>query len=93
MASLVWFPNYYAKTLVVIGRKDELSTTSIDFTNSSEGPKILDEQNPAAKVIIKSKEIPKSIIDSGSGVNVISKETCDRVGIKEWEVSILASDG
>ena len=34
---------------------------------------------------IKGKEIAGTIIDGGSGVNVISRHTCDNLGIREWE--------
>ena len=70
----------------MIVTKDKLPSMPINFTNSSEGPVVLDEQNPVFEVIIKGKEVPISIIDGGSGVNVITKATCDRLGIQQWEV-------
>ena len=45
----------------------------------------MDEQNPSIKVIIQGQEIEGAIVDGGSGVNVINKTTCDRLGITKWE--------
>ena len=43
----------------------------------------MDVHNPSIKVIIQDQEIPHSIIDGGSGVNVINKMTTNyRVGSK-----------
>ena len=54
----------------------------------------MDEQSPSVKVIIRGQEISNSIIDCGSGVNVISKMTCDHRGITDWEVCpFLATNG
>ena len=55
------------------------------FTNPSEGPTVIDENNPAVAVIIKGKDVPNTIIHGGSGVNVINRRTCDELGIQEWE--------
>ena len=45
----------------------------------------MDHHNPAPTVIIKGQEVPGCLIDGGSGVNIISKSTCDRLGIQNWE--------
>ena len=55
------------------------------FSNPKEGPAVVDTSNPAITVIVKGKEIAGTIIDGGSGVNIISKRTCDTLGIPEWE--------
>ena len=98
LGSLDQLPNHHAiKRIVKLGplvqrdfddncEKDELPTTPINITHSTKGPQVLDEQNPVVKVIVKGKEVLKSIIDGGSGVNVITKATCDRLGIQQWEV-------
>ena len=39
----------------------------------------------AVMVVIKGNEVPDNIIDGGSRVNVISRRTCDTLGIREWE--------
>ena len=51
------------------------------FSNPEEGPAVVDTSNPSIKMIVKGKEIIRTIIDGGSGVNVISKRTCDTLGI------------
>ena len=63
-----------------------MPTPLINYTNSTEGSTVLDEQNPAIKVIIKGKEVPSSIVDRGSRVNVISQATCDQLSIQEWDI-------
>ena len=45
----------------------------------------MDTSSPTITVIIKGKEITGTIIDGGSGVNVINKRTCDTLGIRDWE--------
>ena len=45
----------------------------------------MDEQSPKFKIIIHSQEVSGSIVDGGSGLNVISKTTCDQLGITTWE--------
>ena len=46
---------------------------------------MVDTSSPAITAIVKGKEITGMIIDGGSGVNVISRQTCDNLGIREWE--------
>ena len=46
---------------------------------------MIDHHNPVIKVIVQGEEILECIIDGGSGVNVISKATCNRLGIANWE--------
>ena len=47
---------------------------------------MVDTSSPAITTIVKGKEIAGTIIDGGSGVNVISRKTCDNLGIREWEL-------
>ena len=56
-----------------------------NFTESTTGPTMVDHHNPAIKVVLHGQEVIGCIIDGGSGVNVISKTTCSRLGITEWE--------
>ena len=58
---------------------------SANFTESATGPTVVDHHNPAIKVVLHGQEVIGCIIDGGSGVNVISKTTCSRLGITEWE--------
>jgi hypothetical protein len=55
------------------------------FSNPEEGPAVVDTSSPAITAIVKGKEIAGTIVDGGSGVNVISRQTCDNLGIREWE--------
>ena len=45
----------------------------------------MDEKSPTIKVVIQGQEVAGAIVDGGSGVNVINKITCDRLGIKKWD--------
>ena len=45
----------------------------------------MDEQSPTIKVIIQGQEVVGAIVDGGSGVNVINKTTCDKLGIWKWD--------
>ena len=59
--------------------------TLVFFSNPDEGPGVVDMSSSAITVIIKGREVPRTIIDGGFGINVISQLTCDTLGIKEWE--------
>ena len=45
----------------------------------------MDEQSPSIKVVIQGQEVIDTIVDGRSGVNVINKITCDRLGITKWD--------
>ena len=47
------------------------------FSNSKEGPTVVDTNSLTITAIIKGREVPGTIIDGGSGVNVISQRPCD----------------
>ena len=55
------------------------------LTDTSSGPTIVDHRSPAIKVLIHGTEIQGCVVDGGSGVNVISKATCQTLGIMTWE--------
>ena len=55
------------------------------FSNPEEGPVVVDTNNPTITTIVKGREVPGTIVDGGSGLNVISQQTCDTLGIQEWE--------
>ena len=57
-----------------------------NFAESIRRPAMVDHHNPAIKVILQGEEIPGCIVNGGSGVNVISKATCNRMSITTWEV-------
>ena len=67
-------------------RRQTKSTPALAFfSNPEEGPTVVDTSSLAITAIVKGKEIAGTIIDGGSGVNVISLQTCDNLGIREWE--------
>ena len=43
-----------------------------NFTSTSDGPTVVDHNNPAIQMVLKGQEIVGCIIDGGSGVNVIN---------------------
>ena len=55
-----------------------------NFAESSAGPMVVDHHNLAIKVVLQGEEIFCCIVDGGFGVNVISKASCNRLGIMEW---------
>ena len=61
-------------------------TIPTHFAESITRPTVVDHHNPTIKVILKGEEISGCIVDGGSGVNNISKATCNRLGITNWEV-------
>ena len=57
----------------------------VNCSQPSIGPTIMDEQSPSIKVTIRGQEIARTIVDNGSGVNVINKTTCDKLRITKWD--------
>ena len=49
----------------------------------------MDEQSPSMKVTIRGQAIARTIVDGGSGVNLINKNTCDKLGIIKWDARPL----
>ena len=77
---------WFKETLATIMRKEEVPMRQSILHSQSEGTTVLDEHNSPMTVIVKDKQVPDNIIDEGSGVNVISKATYDRLIIKQWEI-------
>ena len=74
-------PRFIEKVAQVIA-KNTTEEVVVNFSNPSKGPTIMDEQSSSIKVIIQGQEVPGSIVDSDSSVNVSKKLICDRLGIK-----------
>ena len=45
----------------------------------------MDSQNLAVKIMIKGRDLHGCIIDGGFGKNVISKATCHKLNLNQWE--------
>ena len=58
---------------------------SINYSNPIPGPTVMDEQTLSINVVIWGQDVTDSIVNDGSGVNVINKITCDRLGITKWD--------
>ena len=83
-------PVIAASSMVYRRPKDGTGTTETGSSanilyKSKEGLAVMDENSLAVTVIVKGKEVPGTIINGGSKVNVISIRTCDKLGIQEWE--------
>ena len=76
-------PRFTDKVAQIIA-KNKTKEVPVNFENPTKRPTVIDEHSPSIKVIIKGQEVLGSIVDGGSGVNVINNLTCDRLGIK-WE--------
>ena len=72
------------KVATLIAQKG-IEQVAVNYSQPSNSPTIMDEQNPSIRVIIHGQEIDGAIVDGGSGVNVINKTTCDKLGITKWE--------
>ena len=77
-------PRFTEKVAALIAYKGS-EQIAVHYNQPSNNPSIMDEQNPSIKVILYGQEIGNVIIDGGSGVNVINKTTCEKLGITEWE--------
>ena len=66
-------------------RKADQVIIPTNFSESAIEPTMVDHHNPAIKVILQGEEISGCIIEGGSGFNVISKATCNCLGIAKWE--------
>ena len=65
----------------ITGRPD--ISVATNFTETSNGPTVVDDNNPAIKLVLQGQEVAGCIIDGGSGVNVISAKTCEQLGISD----------
>ena len=77
-------PRFTEKVASLIAHKGS-EQVSVHYSQPSNNPSIMDEQNPSIKFIINGQEIDNVIVDGGSGVTVINKTTCDKRGIMKWE--------
>ena len=57
---------------------------AVNFKNPTQGPTMMYEHSLSIKFIIKGQEVAGSIVDGGSGLNIINKQTCEQLKIK-WE--------
>ena len=71
----------------ITGRPDR--SISANFTGTNDGITVVDHNNPAIKLILQGQEVAGCIINEGSGINVISARTCERLGISEWEACLF----
>ena len=74
-------PHFTNKVAQIIA-KNKSEEVVVNFMNPTQRPTIMDEQSPSIKVIIQGQEVPGSIVDGGSDVNVINKLTYDQLGKK-----------
>mgnify|MGYP000341315175 FL=1 len=81
-------PRFTEKVATLVTQKDT-EQISVNYNQPSDGPTIMDEQSPTIKVVIQGQEVVGAIVDGGSGVNVINKTTCDRLGIRKWDACPL----
>ena len=51
------------------------------FTEPTNGPTVIVHQNPTIEVLMQGTKITGCVVDDGSGVNVLSKATCNKLGI------------
>ena len=77
-------PRFTEKVATLIAQKG-VEQVSVNYNQPNNSPTIMDEQNPSIKIMIHGQEIDGTIVDGGSGVNVINKTTCDKLGITKWE--------
>ena len=48
------------------------------------GANVIDPHCPGVDILVHGKKITGALIDGGSGVNVITTETCQMLGLTEW---------
>ena len=77
-------PQFTEKGATLITQKNT-EQILVNYNQPSNGPTIIDEQSLTIKVIMQGQEVANAIVDGGSGVNVINKTTCDKLGIRKWE--------
>ena len=85
MNKLLNFIRRFRQTMEARMWKTNLLIIPVNFTESATGTTMVNHHNPTIKVILQGEEIPGCIIDGGSGVNVISKAICNRMGLTDWE--------
>ena len=83
MENLLQLGSRFRRTIKdrIAGRPD--ISASANFTETNNGPMVVDHNNPAIKLVFQGQEVVGCIIDGGFGVNVISPKTCEQMGISE----------
>ena len=61
------------------------TNTTISLLAPTPTPHNQDEHCPTLTATINDHDIPSVVIDGGSGVNVISEDTCLDLGLKHWQ--------
>ena len=57
----------------------EVNVASVEM-----GTNVIDPHCPTMDILIHSQKINEALIDGGSGVNVITTETCEMLALMEW---------
>ena len=83
-AATALVPRFTEKVATLVTQKGT-NQVSVNYNQPNDEPTIMDEQSPTIKVVIQGQEMVGAIVDEGSGVNVINKTTCDRLGIRKWD--------
>ena len=60
---------------------------TVHLTAPTTSPPLMDSQNLSVQILVRGQQVSGSIIDGGSGVNVIIEATCSKLDITEWESS------
>ena len=59
-------------------------TTEVNIASAKMGTNIIDPHCPMVDIITHGQKINVVLIDSGSGVKVITTETCERLELTDW---------
>ena len=71
----------FRDTLATLKANTKSVAPPVNLTEPGTGPPLMDSQNPTVKIMIKGRDLQGCIIDGGSGVNVISEATCNKLGL------------
>ena len=75
----------FTKELKSVVAPQSAKPASTFFSNLEEGSAVVNTNSPTVTTIVQGRELPGTIVGSGSSVNAISQHLCDTLGIREWE--------
>ena len=85
LAGLLKLVQRFTEKVTTLMAQKEAEHVLVNCSQPSIGPTIMDEQSPSIKVIIRGQEVARTIVDGGSGVNVINNTTCDKLEFTKWD--------
>ena len=65
------------------------TAAEVQVGSTEMGMNVIDPHCPGVDILVHSQKINVALIDGGFGVNVITMETCEKLGLTDWQKCIF----